>query len=64
MSEEDISEINIIYDIKEENNIRIFGSSFVENNRNICKMIIGNEEYKIKEKYNIKNYNKKISKLN
>ena len=45
MYEKDISEINIIYDIKQENispYIRIFGSEFVENNRNICKMIIDN----------------------
>ena len=35
-------EINIIYDIKEENKIRIFGGNFVYNNRNICKMIIRN----------------------
>ena len=26
-------EINIIYDIKEDNKIRIFGSDFVKNNR-------------------------------
>ena len=32
MSEKDISEINIIYDINEENIISIFGSKFVENN--------------------------------
>ena len=31
MSEKDISEINIIYDIKRKNNIKIFGSKFVEN---------------------------------
>ena len=42
MSEKDISEINIIYDVNNKNNIRIFGSEFVENNRNICKMIIDN----------------------
>ena len=45
MSEKDISEINIIYDIKRKNNIKIFGSKFVENNKNICKMIIDNKEY-------------------
>ena len=60
MSEKDISIINIIYDINEENkeNIKIFCKKFVENNRNICKMIIDNKEYEISEKYNIKNYNK------
>jgi len=36
MSEKDISEINIIYNINEEKDINIFGSKFVENNKNIC----------------------------
>ena len=61
MSEKDISEINIIYkiiNIHEENNINIFGSIFVKNNKSICKMIIDNKEYEITEKYNIKNNNK------
>ena len=35
MVEKDISEIYIIYDIKEGNNIRIFGQNFVENNKTI-----------------------------
>jgi len=45
---EDISEINIIYDInKDDKTINIFGYEFVENNKNICKMIIDNKEYEI-----------------
>ena len=40
MSEKDISVIQIIYDITGKNEIRIFGSNFVENNKNNCKMII------------------------
>jgi len=63
MSEKDISEINIIYDIKEENKIRIFGSKFVENNKDICKMIIDNKEYEIREEYNIENYKNNDNKL-
>ena len=63
MSEKDISEIDIIYNINEEDNIDIFGSEFVKNNKNICKMVIDNEEYEIAEKYNIKNNNKLIIKL-
>jgi len=59
MLEKDISKINIIYNIKQENNIRIFGSDFVKNNRNICKMIIDNKEKKITEEYNVENYKKK-----
>ena len=57
MSEKDISEINIIYDINGERNIRIFGSNFVKNNKNICKIIINNKEYKLSESYNVKNNN-------
>ena len=63
--------INIIYDINQnndskeadKNNINIFGSEFVKNNKNICKMIIDNKEYEIKEKYNINNYNNNILKI-
>ena len=61
MSEKEITEINIIYDIKERNEITIFGKEFVKNNKNICKMIIENKEYEITERYNIKS--KKINKL-
>ena len=43
---------------KIKKDINIFGKEFVENNKNICKMIIDNKEYEICEKYNIKNYNK------
>ena len=57
MSEKDISEINIIYDINGEKNIRLFGSHFVKNNKNICKIIINNKEYKLSESYNVKNNN-------
>ena len=56
-------EINIIYDIKEENKIRIFGGNFVETNRNICKMIIDNKEYEITKEYNIENYKNNNNKL-
>ena len=56
MSETDISEINLIYDINKDNKeyIKIFGNEFVKNNKNICKMIINNKEYKITEHYKIK----------
>ena len=60
MSEKDISKINIIYQINKKNkkDINIFGNKFVENNKNICKMIIDNKEYEICRKFNIKGYNK------
>ena len=57
MSEKDISEINIIYDTKGENYINIFGSNFVKNNKNKCKMIIDNKEYELAEKYKVKRSN-------
>ena len=44
MSEKEISNIYIIYNINKDN-INIFGSKFVENNKNICKMIIDDKEY-------------------
>jgi len=44
MSEKNISEINIIYDIKKED-INIFGAEFVNNNKDICKILIDNQEY-------------------
>ena len=51
MSKEDISIINIIY--KYEKNMNIFGSEFVKNNKNICKMIINNNEYEITDKFSV-----------
>ena len=61
MLKEEISEINIIYDINKNTNknniINIFGYEFIRNNKDICKMIINNKEYKIIQKYNVENYN-------
>ena len=57
MINKDISEISIIYNIdkRENDKIRLFGELFVKNNKINCKMIIENEEYELKEEYNIKN---------
>ena len=57
MSSKDISVIEITYDITGKNEIRIFGSNFVENNKNNCKMIIGDKEQEIAEEYHIKSNN-------
>ena len=61
MSKKNISKINIIYDINkfenEENVINIFGNEFVQKNKNNCKMIIDNKEYKITTKFRVENYN-------
>ena len=64
MENDDLSYINIIYDINKEkkDEIIIFGYEFVENNKNNCKLIIDNMEYEIIDEYNIKNY--KYNRLN
>ena len=57
MSNENVSEISIIYSLINNNNsINIFGGEFVKNNKNICKLIIDNKEYELTEKYKIENY--------
>ena len=70
MFSKDISEINIVYDIDKkdkeiENNdtINIFGTDFVINNKNICKMIVNNKEYELQKKFNINNYKDKNLKI-
>ena len=62
MSQKDILEISIVYNInkgneKDKKNLRIFGYDFVENNKKNCKMIIDNKKYEITEKYDITNFN-------
>ena len=52
----DLTKINIIYNIENKDNIRLFGFYFVENNKNICKIITDNKEYEINAKYNDKKY--------
>ena len=54
MSKKDISKENIVYNINKKNkedeeNIRIFGHEFVENNKNKGKMIIDKKEYEIRK---------------
>ena len=50
----DLNEIMMIYKPKENNKekIRIFGTEFVKNNIDICKIIYNNEEYELKEYFN------------
>ena len=57
------NEINIIYNIdKNDNSIKLFGSVFVNNNINHCKIICEGKEYKLAEYFDIsdKNNNKGI----
>ena len=54
----DITEINIIYNIKSKEYINnLFGNKFIENNKKICKMIIDKKQYEITARYYIKNNN-------
>ena len=60
-------EITILYNIKKsqrkKGKIRIFGTNFVKNNKNKCKIIIDGKEYELKEEFNIKNEERKEIKL-
>ena len=53
---EELTEINIIYNIKNKKVINLFGFKFVENNKKICKMIIDDKEYEIESIYNVEIY--------
>ena len=57
MLKNNISEINIIYDINKVE-IIIFGAKFVENNKNKCKMIIDKKELELSETLCIENKKK------
>ena len=59
-----INEINITYNVGNENDIHIFGKKFVENNKDKCKIEFENKEYEIKEYFHIEDYtNYKLNKL-
>ena len=48
-------EITIIYKINDESNIKIFDETFVNNNKNNCKIIYENQEYELTEQFNVEN---------
>ena len=49
-------EIKIIYKInKNENSVRIFGSKFVDHNKDICKIIYNGNEYELQNEFNLEN---------
>ena len=50
-----IDEIKIEYKIDENKNIRIFGDEFVNNNKNICKIIINKKEEELCSFYDTEN---------
>ena len=57
------TEINIIYNIENKESIELFGDEFVENNKDICTMIIDNKEYNIERFYDVNNYENNILKI-
>ena len=48
-------EITIIYKINGESNIKIFDDTFVNNNKNNCKIIYKNQEYELTELFKVEN---------
>ena len=50
--------ITINYKIENTPIIKLFGSEFVKNNKNICSMIINQEEMKLKDQINLKDINR------
>ena len=49
------NEITMIYNSKKEKKIKILNRKFVNNNKNICKIIYKNKEYELIEEIDIKN---------
>ena len=58
-----IDEINIIYNIKGKNEVRLFGDGFVERNKNNLKLIIEEKEQNLISNYKLINNNKDILKI-
>ena len=59
ISKKYIKRLNISYRInKGENIIKIFGTDFVKNNKDKCKLIIEGNYYELSEIFNLNNYNK------
>ena len=59
MINKDVDEVNLEFIYKKQNGqnniVKFFGKEFVDNNKKICKIIIDNHEYELKEKLNINN---------
>ena len=59
--EEEIDELNIIYkNDKDVETIHIFGSDFVKNNKDKCKIIYNDKEYELTEEFCVKNCKENI----
>ena len=57
------STIKLVYEIKEEKIITIFGSKFVKHNKNKCQIIINNKINLLTDKYQVNDNNMKILKI-
>ena len=58
------NEIDLIYNIpNNEKEIKIFGSDFVKNNKEICKIIYNDKEYDLAEKFNCQDVKESILKI-
>ena len=59
-----INKLKIKYKInRDENEIKLFGSQFVNNNMKNCKILIDNKEYNLMECFNIENISKQRNEL-
>ena len=50
---ENNDEITVIYNIKDKNRIKLFGNTFVKNNKDKCKIIFENKEYDLIEHFDL-----------
>ena len=55
--------IQMIHEIKEQNEIKIFNPTFVKNNKGKIKIVIENKISSLSDKYTIENKNKKYLKI-
>ena len=55
--------IQMIHEIKEQNEIKIFNPTFVKNNKGKIKIVIENKKSSLSDKYTIENKNKKYLKI-
>ena len=55
--------IQMIHEIKEQNEIKIFNPTFIENNKGKIKIVIENKISSLSDKYTIENKNKKYLKI-
>ena len=58
------NEIDLVYNIpNDKKEIKIFGKIFVENNKDLCKIIYENKEYALSEKFNCENIKDNLLKI-